>query len=89
MYLDGATNDREAVFQAVGAASACWDNLEGAGVFESEKAKDIGEELMGWVNRPRLGCATTRELIAELEARADVAATVGESWPDYRTVGDG
>lgn len=34
----------------------------------------------------QLGCATTQELIAELAARADVSATIGEDWPRYRTV---
>jgi hypothetical protein len=87
MYLDDATNDHEAVFQAVGAASACWENLEGAGVFQSDRAKEIGEELMGWVNRPRLGYATTKELIDELSARADVDQSIGEAWPNYKTVG--
>jgi hypothetical protein len=35
-----------AVYIAIGAASACWENLEGAGVFESEKAKHIGDQLL-------------------------------------------
>lgn len=34
-----------------------------------------------------LGLATTRELIAELAARAEVASTIGEMWPGYSTVG--
>jgi hypothetical protein len=34
------------VFQALGAASACWENLEGAGVFESTRAKDIGDQTV-------------------------------------------
>jgi hypothetical protein len=33
-----------------------------------------------------LGCATTLELITELQARAEVSAVVGEKWPNYRTV---
>lgn len=36
--------------------------------------------------KPNLGCATTLELIMELAARADVANTIGEKWPTYRTV---
>jgi hypothetical protein len=35
-----------------------------------------------------LGLATTHELIQELAARADVSKTIGEAWPNYRTVGD-
>jgi len=34
-----------------------------------------------------LGLATTRELIVELAARAEVATTIGEMWPGYSTVG--
>lgn len=41
----------EAVFQALGAASACWDNLEGAGVFESDRAKAIGDALMARIRQ--------------------------------------
>lgn len=35
---------------------------------------------------PLLGCASTRSLIAELHARAEVADTAGETWPAYRSV---
>ena len=34
------------IFEAVGFASMCWDNVEGAGVFESHEAVRCGEELM-------------------------------------------
>ena len=34
------------VFEALGAASSCWDNLSGAGTFESTRARIIGEELL-------------------------------------------
>lgn len=37
---------REAVFEALGAASACWSNLEGAGVFDAERAGRIGDDLL-------------------------------------------
>jgi hypothetical protein len=33
-----------------------------------------------------LGMATTYDIITELAARADVADTIGEDWPRYRTV---
>lgn len=36
-----------AVFQALGAASVCWESLQEAGVFDSTRAKQIGEELVG------------------------------------------
>ena len=85
--LDQATNEREAVFQALGAASTCWEHMEGAGIFDDQKAIQIGEELMEWMNRPRLGYATTLELINELHARAMVGRVVGEEWPSYKTAG--
>ena len=40
----------EAVFIALGGASACWDNLIGAGIFESDRAKEIGDRLIQWIN---------------------------------------
>jgi len=36
----------ETVFEAVGAASACWENLSGAGVFQSEKAIEVANGLL-------------------------------------------
>ena len=35
--------------QAIGAGSACWDNLVGAGKFESEKALAIVNEVVAWI----------------------------------------
>jgi hypothetical protein len=39
----------EVIFQGVGAGSACWDNLSGAGIFESDRAKIIADEMVAWV----------------------------------------
>lgn len=33
----------EVVFQAMGFASICWDNMEGTGEFDSTSAKECGE----------------------------------------------
>lgn len=38
-----------AVFQALGAASTCWENLEAAGVFDSTRCKEIGDALVEWL----------------------------------------
>jgi hypothetical protein len=38
-----------AVFTALGAASACWEDLGGAGVFDSTRAKAIGDALVAWL----------------------------------------
>ena len=37
---------KELIFQALGEASTCWQNLSGAGVFDSERAIAIGERLI-------------------------------------------
>lgn len=34
------------VYEALGAASGCWESMEGTGVFQSERCKDIGDQLM-------------------------------------------
>jgi hypothetical protein len=40
-----------AVFLALGAASTCWDE---AGVFQSERAKQVGDELIEHLRHLRL-----------------------------------
>ena len=39
----------EVIGQGIGAGSACWSNLSGAGVFESERARGITVEIINWV----------------------------------------
>ena len=41
----------EMVFQALGAASVCWENPAGAGLFDSSRAKSIGDRLLAEVKR--------------------------------------
>jgi hypothetical protein len=41
----------EAVMQALGAASVCWSNPGGAGVFDPERAEAIGNELLDLLRR--------------------------------------
>lgn len=41
-----ATPIDEAVGQAIGAASMCWEHVEDAGVFDSTRAKQIVDELV-------------------------------------------
>lgn len=40
----------EAVFQALGAASMCWENIQAAGEFNSERATVIGQAVMYEIN---------------------------------------
>lgn len=44
--LDTAEDLESAVYQALGAASACWEHPEGAGVFDSTRCREIGVELL-------------------------------------------
>lgn len=39
----------EAVYQSIGAASVCWESMEGTGVFDSVGAKKIGDELIAFI----------------------------------------
>lgn len=42
------------VFQAIGAASVCWTGVQagqgGLGEFDTTRAKQIGDELLGYIN---------------------------------------
>ena len=80
---------RSAVFTALGAASVCWDGSN-LGVFQSDRAKQIGDELVAEIRaitmwgQPQLGLATNADLIEELAARV----RTGGIDPGYRTAGD-
>lgn len=41
----------EALFEALGAVSVCWEHPELAGVFDSTRARQIGDELMDLLKR--------------------------------------
>lgn len=49
------------VFEALGAVSACWDNLAGAGTFESTRARAIGEELLDGIRAHFAGHKAQRQ----------------------------
>ena len=36
---------KELIMKALGEASVCWNNISGAGVFDDERVKEIGEQL--------------------------------------------
>lgn len=44
--FDEGISIEDAVFQALGAASMCWENVDRAGIFQSEEATEIGEALL-------------------------------------------
>lgn len=43
---DGTLPLETAVFQALGAASTCWERMDKTGVFDSTAAKEIGDALV-------------------------------------------
>jgi hypothetical protein len=45
---DGTVSPESAVFQALGFASLCWEDMSGAGVFQSDKAKEAGDALVAY-----------------------------------------
>ena len=49
--LDNADSLDELVYLALGAASACWTNLDGAGTFESTRATLLGKALIEQIRR--------------------------------------
>jgi hypothetical protein len=74
--LDHTVNNLDtAVFQAMGAISACWDNLKDAGIFESEKAQAYCQELVEWI---REHFSESENLLTE--AWGIIANATGASW---------
>ena len=56
------------IFQALGAASVCWGSLEDAGVFDSDRAKQIGNELLSELeDQPSEPKLTADQLREEME----------------------
>lgn len=45
-----------AIFQALGAASVCWEHPEGAGIFDSTRCRDIGLALLNELDIIEDGC---------------------------------
>lgn len=43
----------QVVFQAIGAASTCWSETP-TGVFESTRAKQIGDDLVAFINEGKV-----------------------------------
>ena len=80
---------RKVIFQGVGAASACWEHLEG-GVFDDRAAAHVADQLVDYI-RPligaNLGLATNRQILDELRARIEIDYYSGGGGLDYSTVG--
>lgn len=46
VHLDILNNWKRLILTAMGEASMCWSNIDGAGVFDSTKAEQIGKKLL-------------------------------------------
>lgn len=89
---DGSLSIKSAVFQALGAASVCWDDMIGTGVFDSDRAKRIGDALVaeiasrsaatGEVDQERLYASPTADVWAEefAKVRPDVDQGLMIGW---------
>lgn len=80
---DGSVSLESAVFQALGAASVCWDDLEEAGLFHSNEAEKIGEALLGHVHAYVFDLTNVEPefLVEELRNRGFVI-TNGVQWEE-------
>lgn len=61
-----------AVFLCLGAASVCWDSMDGTGVFQSERAEAIGNELVAFIRArmtKALGQDATEALTKETRSK--------------------
>lgn len=84
-FLEDAETLEELVFQAIGAASTCWENLEGAGIFRATRAKALGDELLERLREREnslVKLISTRTLINELESRIE---TIPVLWPEKKS----
>lgn len=42
---------RELIGQAVGAGSVCWENMSGTGVFQDDRARQVVDDAVEWVEK--------------------------------------
>lgn len=49
---DGSLSLSSAVHQAIGAASVCWENMEGTGIFQEARAREIADALLRYIADP-------------------------------------
>lgn len=77
---EGPISLSEAVGQALGSASVCWENPAGAGTFDSTRCGEIYEWLMAYLSdwgdeiRKQANEATAAKLTARLAAESTEAS---------------
>jgi hypothetical protein len=74
----------EILYQSLGAASVCWETPEGAGLFDSTRAKEIGEKLTYEVDRALLLAQTPWADLAHGMWQLIEKSTGDEEWTAER-----
>jgi polyhydroxyalkanoate synthesis regulator phasin len=64
------------VYVSVGAASVCWTDMAGQGVFREDKATEVAENLLKVIRRH------------EQDVREDIAKRIKKMTPDYPEIYD-
>ncbi len=62
---------KESIFMALGEASMCWDPLPSNQVFESTRAKEIGDKLVEKIMPILSQCEAMRSALVEIEKICD------------------
>lgn len=65
----------EIVGQAIGAASVCWENPAGAGIFDSKRAAIVAQALGQWIKNDWFQAEMLRRARVVYEHRAAASAT--------------
>lgn len=83
MSIDLPTDDiQAAIFQALGAASVCWESMEHAGIFDSTRAKEIGDELYqrveAYAREAQPQAALTEDELATMDTTAKLAEQLAQ-----------
>lgn len=85
MNFDADLTLDELAHQAVGAASMCWENVEGAGVFDEEQARFVANGLLVRMNSKMYDLATALRLTQEYIGSDALPPLPGWSWWDALT----
>lgn len=64
----------EVIFQAIGAGSVCWDDMSGTGVFESDRAKALGDEVVAWIEAHYVPSERVERVLDEVYAQKTTGA---------------
>lgn len=73
---DGSLSLEAAVFQAVGAASVCWESMEGTGVFQDDRARAIAEALLVLIAQRQADAVDTARLRGYQQGCSTAARTL-------------